>query len=157
MTAEQQPAKHATIQVERVYPHSVSAVFSCWSDGEARRKWEPTPEGMEMEYEGSCDFKVGFVERSRMVKDGEELAGFETRFVDIVPDSRIVSTVRVLANDATVSASQHTIEFFAEDGKTRLRCTEQVAWLHGQDMQAEHEGGWSTLLDRVGEVLEGKR
>jgi uncharacterized protein YndB with AHSA1/START domain len=151
-------AEHATIQIERVYPHPVSAVFACWSDAEARRKWEPTPEGMVMAYEGDdYDFKVGFIERSRMLQGDQELARFESRFVDIVPDSRIISVVCVSANDTLMSSSQHTLEFFSEEGKTRIKCTEQVAWLHGQAMQTEHEDGWNVLLDRLGEVLDGKR
>nr|WP_306263377.1 SRPBCC domain-containing protein [Pararhizobium sp. IMCC3301] len=145
---------HDTIKAERLLNAAPERVFAAWTDSEARKRWEPTPEGMSMDYDGH-DFQIGGYEKSRMTKDGNVLAEFDTRFIDIVENSRVVSSVRVNSGGNALSCSQHTIDFRAEGNGTRLICHEQVAWFHGHDMRAEHEGGWSTLLDRLAGEVEG--
>lgn len=147
-------AIHDTIAVSRVLKASPARVFAAWTDPESRKKWEPTPEGMEMIYE-NFDFRPGGQERSEMRQGDTTLAGFETRFLDIVTDQRIVSTVAVNAGGAVMSCSLHTIEFQPEGTGTRLICHEQVAWFNGMNMRSEHEGGWAVLLDRLAAVVGG--
>ncbi|MBO0334772.1 SRPBCC domain-containing protein [Sneathiella sp. CAU 1612] len=147
-------AVHETIAVSRVFKAAPTRVFAAWTDPESRKKWEPTPEGMEMIYE-NFDFRPGGLERSEMQQDGTTLVGFETRFLDIVADQRIVSTVAVNADGGVMSCSLHTIEFQPEGTGTRLICHEQVAWLNGMNMRSEHEGGWAVLLERLAAVVDG--
>lgn len=147
------PIIHDTIKAERLLKASPSRVFAAWTDHEARRRWEPTPEGMTMEYDGHA-FEVGGHEKSRMKKDGEILAEFDTRFIDIDGERRVVSSVFVSAGGSAMSCSHHTAEFNAEGEHTRLICHEQVAWFHGQNMRSEHEDGWSELLDRLAAEVE---
>lgn len=144
---------HDTIKAERLLKASPARVFAAWTDHEARRRWEPTPEGITAEYDGH-DFRIGGYEKSRMSKDGQILVEFETRFIDIVDCSRVVSLVRAVAGGNAMSCSQHTAEFRAVGEQTRLTCHEQVAWFHGRNMRAEHEGGWSVLLDRLAAEVE---
>ena len=144
---------HDTISVSRRLDASPERVFAAWTDPAARRKWEPTPIGFETIYQGH-DFTIDGIENSEMRKDGQTLATFQTRFVDIVPNQRIISTVRVMSNGQVMSSSQHTIHLIADGKGTHLHCTEQVAWLMGKSLRAEHEGGWKTLLDRLQAVVE---
>jgi uncharacterized protein YndB with AHSA1/START domain len=147
-------AIHDTIAASRVLKAAPARVFAAWTDTEARKKWEPTPEGMEMVYENS-DFRIGGVERSEMRQGGAAVASFEIRFLDILEDQRIISTVMVRAGGAVMSCSLHTIEFQPEGSGTRLICHEQVAWFNGMNMRSEHEGGWALMLDRFTAVVDG--
>lgn len=152
--SETPPIIHDTIKAERVLKVAPERVFAAWTDSEARKRWEPTPQGMNMEYDVH-DFQVGGYEKSRMKKDGDVLAEFDTRFIDIVENRRVVSSVRVLVSGNAMSCSQHTVDFRPEGNGTHLICHEQVAWFNGRSMRAEHEGGWSTLLDRLAEEVDG--
>ncbi len=89
-----------------------------------------------------------------MIKDGETVAAFDTRFVDIVPEKRIVSSICVSAGGQTMSCSQNIMELVPEGSGTRVICYEQVAWFGGQNMKKEHEEGWRTLLDRLQQEVE---
>lgn len=151
--AEKPMIVHDTIRAERVVNAAPEKVFIAWTDSEAREKWEPTPEGMEMNYDG-YDFRTGGHEKSRMTKDGVVLAEFDTWYVVIAENSRVVSSVRVAAGGSALSCSQNTVDFRQEGNKTRLICHEQVAWLDGNNRRSDHEGGWATLLERLAEVVE---
>lgn len=139
---------HDTIEFERLLNAAPERVFAAWTDSEARKRWEPTPEGMTMEYDNHS-FTVGGHERSRMKKDSDTLAEFDTRFLDILDNRRVVYSVSVSSGGAPMSCSQNTVVMQPEGTGTRLICHEQVAWLHGKSMRPEHEGGWATLLDRL--------
>jgi uncharacterized protein YndB with AHSA1/START domain len=149
-------AKHATIRVERHYAHPVSAVFEAWRDPAARARWEPKPGGIDEDCE-HVELQTGARERGRWLENGEELMCFEHHFVQVVPEQRIVTTVRMATNDSPLLSSQHVIEMTAEAGGTTLVCTEQVTWLNGQDMRPQHESGWKSLLDGLAAELESSR
>lgn len=147
-------AVHDTIAVSRVFKASPARVFAAWSDPESRQKWEPTPVGMKMIYE-KYDFRPGGQEQSELRQGDASLADFETRYLDIIKDQRIVSTVAVTADGRVMSCSLQTLEFQPEGTGTRLICHEQAAWLNGMNMRSEHEGGWALLLDRLTAVVDG--
>jgi hypothetical protein len=52
-----------------------------------------------------------------------------------------------------ISVSLATVELRAEGGGTRLKLTEQGAFLDGRDEPHTREGGTGSLLDKLGEVL----
>lgn len=143
-----------TVHDQRVLNASPARVYAAFADAEARKRWEPTPTDMEMRY-GPSAFEVGAHEESEMIKDGEVLAAFDTRYVDIVPEKRIVSSIRVKAGGQTMSCSQSTVELVPEGAGTRVICHEQVAWFGGKNMKSEHQEGWRTLLDGLQREVEG--
>ncbi|MEX3007295.1 SRPBCC domain-containing protein [Hoeflea sp. TYP-13] len=145
---------HETIRVERLFKAAPERVFAAWEDSDARRRWEPTPEDMEMDYE-SFDFRAGGYEKSHLKKNGEVIVSFDTWFIDIVPASRIVSAVRVISNSAAFSCMQSTIDFRPEGTGTRLVCCEQAAFMTGQSMRSAHENGWGVMLDRLEKEVDG--
>ncbi len=147
-------AHHDTISVSRVLKAAPARVFAAWTDTESRKKWEPTPEGMEMVYE-NFDFRAGGVEHSEMRQDGAIVAAFEIRYLDVLEEQRIISTVMVSVGGAVMSCSLHTIEFRPEGSGTLLICHEQAAWFGGMNMRKEHEGGWALMLDCFTEVVHG--
>lgn len=141
-----------TIRTERHFPYARHRLFRVWSDPIARKRLEPTPPGMEIVYDRT-DFRVGGYEQSRLLQDGKEVARFHQHFVQIVDDALIVFSVTVFVENQAVSCSQTAIEFSSEGVGATLTCTEQVAWLHGQNMRSGHEEGWKTLFDRLTAVL----
>ncbi|WP_136659431.1 SRPBCC domain-containing protein [Nitratireductor sp. XY-223] len=145
---------HETIRIERVFKAAPERVFAAWEDSDARRRWEPTPDGMEMDYEG-FDFRTGGYEKSHLMKDGAVIVSFDTRYIDIVPAGSIVTSVRVISNGAAFSCMQSTIEFHPEGTGTRLVCCEQAAFMTGESMRSAHENGWGVMLDRLEKEVDG--
>jgi len=74
----------------------------------------------------------------------------------LVEDERIVFAYDLLLEDRLTSVSLTTVEFFGEEGGTRLLFTEQGAFFDGLDDPAEREHGTGWLLDRLGRVLAGE-
>ncbi|AVX05833.1 hypothetical protein MXMO3_03328 [Maritalea myrionectae] len=142
-----------TVHDERVMKASPARVYMAFADAEARKRWEPTPPDMEMRY-GPSSFEVGAHEESEMIKDGEVMAAFDTRYIDILPEKRIVSSIRVKAGGQIMSCSQSTVELVPEGNGTRVICYEQVVWFGGQNMKKEHQEGWRTLLDGLQNEVE---
>jgi uncharacterized protein YndB with AHSA1/START domain len=141
-----------TIRAERHFPYARHRLFRAWSDPLARQRMEPTPHGMQMVYDRT-DFRVGGYEQSRLLQNAKEVARFHQHFVQIIEDALIVFSVTVFVENQAVTCSQTAIEFFPQGIGTTLNCTEQVAWLHGQNMRSGHEDGWNTLFDRLNVVL----
>jgi len=145
---------HDTISSSRFFNAAIEDVFDAWADHEKSQKWDPRPDGVESVSQGR-DFSVGGIESTDYISDGVILVRFETRYLDIVENERIIYSIRVISPEGSLlSSSQNTIEFTSEDNGTRLFCTEQVAWLMGKSMRPEHESGWETLLGRLEAFLE---
>ena len=79
---------------------------------------------------------------------------FEAVHQDIVPKERIVTTYEMHMGDARISVSLSTVEFKPDGAGTRLRYTEQGAFLDGHDTPEVREHGTRELLDALGAVLE---
>ena len=146
---------HDTITAERVFRSPPEAVFRAWEDPATHEHWQPAPEGTEYVYDGH-DFRAGGIERCELRRGDEILARFVNRYVEIMEGERIIFSVRAeTAGGELVSVSQHTIALTAENGGTRLSCTEQVVWPGGVSRRTEHEIGWKMLLDRLVAFLDG--
>ena len=72
-----------------------------------------------------------------------------TRYQDIVPDERIVSTYDMHMNGERISVSLATTELKPEGNGTRLVYTEQGAFLDGYDTPAQREHGTRELLEAL--------
>ena len=71
-------------------------------------------------------------------------------------NERIVFVYDLLLNERLTSVSLTTVEFFGEEGGTRLLFTEQGAFFDDLDDPAGREHGTGWLLDRLGQVLAGE-
>jgi uncharacterized protein YndB with AHSA1/START domain len=151
------PVMHRTFSVERTYPSSPARVFEAFANPETKRRWFAEGEGWEVD-EFTLDFRVGGFERSRFRSVGGAAAPpapmrYDTVYLDIVPDERIVFAYTLTTNESCISASLATVELTAAAGGTRLLLTEQAAFLDGTDGAASRQHGWGTLLDRLGDAL----
>ena len=146
------PVVHRTLSVERAYPAPPARVFAAFAEAQAERRWFAEGEGVEVD-EFALDFRVGGFERTRFRFVGGAPMVNDTLFLDIVPDERIVFAYALTAGEVRTSAALTTVELAAAGGGTRLRLTEQVAFLDGVDGAASRQRGWGGLLDRLGDAI----
>jgi uncharacterized protein YndB with AHSA1/START domain len=144
---------HATFAIERVYDASPARVFEAWADPEAKKRWFG-PEETNGSHE--LDFRIGGQERSEIEHAGSRYT-FDARYQDIVPDERIVYAYDMHRDDTRISVSLATVELVSAGAGTRLRFTEQAAFLDGQDTPGERERGTGTLLESLAAELQGER
>jgi uncharacterized protein YndB with AHSA1/START domain len=144
---------HSTIVIERSYDASPSRVFAAWSDPEALLRWGSPGEGWESAFD-RFEFKVGGGELSRFGPKGGDTYLNETRYLDIVPDQRIVSAGAMISGGTRIFAGLLTVEFSATGKGCRMVMTEQGAFLDGHDVPANHEAGWNQMLDNLGGELK---
>ena len=145
---------HGVFSVERAYDASVERVWRALSDREAKAKWFGGTVGEWTEIERAMDFRVGGAERAKGRWKSGVVSTFDAVYHDIVPDQRIVYSYTMHLNDAKISVSLATMELNAESsGRTRLKVTEQGAFLDGYDDDGSRERGTAFLLDKIGELL----
>jgi uncharacterized protein YndB with AHSA1/START domain len=145
---------HDTFTIERRYPVPPSRVFAAFADPATKARWFIGPDGW-VDEESSLDFRVGGTEVVRRGPAGGPVHGFIARFHDIVTDRRIVYAYDLTLDDTLISVSVASIELDADGDGTRMRFTEQGAFLDGHDQPATREHGTNLLLDALGSFLEG--
>lgn len=140
---------HATIVLERVYDASPARVFQALADPLARARWGTPSKNVELVYD-KTDFRVGGLDVSRCGPRGSLIYRVETRYVDIEPEQRIVSTEVVCEGWSRLSVSLITVELHPEGASTRLVLTDQIAAFGGKDMIAGSQAGFNAALDNLG-------
>ena len=78
----------------------------------------------------------------------------ETRYLDIVPNQRIVLAYTMGMGEKPFSASLSTFELLPIGDGTKLVFTEQAAFFEGADGPAMREHGWGLLLNALGKELD---
>ncbi|MET2832743.1 SRPBCC family protein [Mesorhizobium shangrilense] len=139
---------HATIVLERFYNASPARVFKALADPQARMRWGTPSKDAELVYD-KTDFRVGGLDVSRCGPRSRLIYRVETRYMDIEPEYRIVSTEVVSEGWNRLSVSLITVELQAQGKSTRLILTDQVAAFGDKDMIAGSEAGFSAALDNL--------
>jgi uncharacterized protein YndB with AHSA1/START domain len=143
---------HGSFSFDRVYDAEPARVFAAFADITAKSAWFVGPDEFGQP-DWSMDFRVGGREVLRNGAEGGPVFTFDARYVDIVPDERIVYTYEMYQDDARLSVSVATLEFEPDGAGTRLVVTEQGAFLDGLDNVAQREQGTGVLLDNLGTAL----
>ena len=139
---------HATIVIERGFDGPPGRVYAAWAEPALRARWDYPGEGWEAVQEES-DFRVGGRKISRFGPAGDPLYREDLRYQDIVPGERIVFAYTISRGATPISASLSTVELQPDGPRTRMRLTEQVAFLDGGDSAADRERGWGEALDKL--------
>ena len=146
-------ARHGTFTIDRTFEAPPARVFHAFADPAAKARWFGGPAGKWKEILRECDFRVGGQERVSGLWEGGMTSAFDCRYHDIVPDQRIVYAYSMHVNDVLISVSLATIEFEPAGRSTRLKLTEQGAFLDDFDDKGSREHGTQGLLDRLAESL----
>ena len=86
---------------------------------------------------------------------GDPVYFSDGRYLDIVPNARIVSAGAMHSGDERCSVTLCTIELIAEGTGTRLILTDQSAYLDGLESPGDREGGWGAALDNLQAYVGG--
>ncbi|PKW12195.1 Uncharacterized conserved protein YndB, AHSA1/START domain [Streptomyces sp. 1222.5] len=123
-------AQHTAFTETRHLDAEPRAVYGAFADPEVLRRWFKLP-GHGATY--TLDFRIGGGDRARGTfrhLDGtEERVEYRSRYLDIVPDRRIVQGYESLVDDVLRWTSLVTVELTPEGRGTSLTWTEQAAFL----------------------------
>ena len=148
---------HATFTIERTYPVPPARVFHALADRQAKSRWFVGPDdwvGTKFE----MDFRVGGRETNSGGPKGEAIHTFNAIYQDIVDNERIVYAYDMFVGDTRISVSQATIELTPEGEGTRLKFTEQGAFLDAwADHAAGREEGTRLLLEQLGKAVGNRQ
>jgi uncharacterized protein YndB with AHSA1/START domain len=147
----EQTAIHSTFVLERSFAMPPARVFAGFSDPAAKRRWfggSHETDSFEM------DFRVGGTERSELrIRNDSPVNGMllvnDGRFLDIVPERRIVTASSMTLGGRRISASLVTFELLPTKKGTDLIGTFQTVFFEGADGPEMREAGWRALLDQL--------
>jgi uncharacterized protein YndB with AHSA1/START domain len=144
--------RHSTIIVQRNLRATPARVFRAWANPEKRRRWDvPGNDWVIVDHEQ--DFRVGGREFSRFGPADDPAYMSDGRFLDIVPDARIISAGTMHDHDARMTATMCTVELYPEGDGTRLILTDQSAFFGGET-EKDRSAGWGEIVDRLAAHLE---
>jgi len=143
---------HAIFSLERVYGATPTQVCRALSDQAAKAKWFEGGEGWVV-LERHMDVRPGGRERLQGRWASGMVTTFDAVYFDVVPNQRLVYGYEMRLDDRKISVSLATIELAPADEGTRLKVTEQGAFLDGYDDAGKREHGTGLLLDRLGAAL----
>ncbi len=152
--------RHDTFTVQRDLDAPASAVFAAFADAPIRRRWFRLPGSGDV-YEH--DFRVGGGELAegtfRTPDAAPERLAYRSRYLDIVPDRRLVFTYESVVDDVLRWVSLTTILLRTlDDRRSALSWTEQVAFVSrtgdGSADLAHLRGATSLRLNGLEAALE---
>ncbi|HKY39835.1 MAG TPA: SRPBCC family protein [Polyangiaceae bacterium] len=139
---------HGTFVIERSFAASVERVFATWSNPEKKRRWFACHDDWQAgDYQ--LDFREGGVETNDVTDSEGKLHAFKGRYLDIVPNARIVYVYDMYVAGERLSVSLVTVLFAAKGQKTLMTFTEQVVFLDGRGDAAERREGTELGLARI--------
>lgn len=154
MATEFPAVVHDTIVLERSFAVAPATAFDAFADAAQRVRWHFPGESWELEF-FEQDFRVGGREESRFGPKGAANLHDVGTFLDIVPDRRIVSAGTMHENGVRISLTLCTFELTPEPGGgTRLKLTDQSAFLDGRERPDERRQGWGKIFERLAAHLD---
>lgn len=139
---------HDTITMEHVYNASPARVFAAWESVEARLRWSLSFPEAGAVYD-QAEFRVGGLDIMRCgLKDDMRFLAC-VRYLEILPDRRIVMAESAAEDGMFRAASLVTIELDPVGEATRQTVTMQVSALDGSDMLDGYRSGWTAVLDNL--------
>lgn len=138
---------HHTFTHERRYPAPVDKVFAAWRDPQVKKQWFVS------DGEHTLDFRVGGAELIKNAAPAGKTLTYEARYLDIVPERRIVYTSTLSADGELATVSTTSVELTADGAGTLLVLTESDVFLDGQEEPAWREQGTGDWLEKLGTIF----
>lgn len=146
--APQTKTLHDKIVMERIYNASPARVFAAWESVEARLRWSiPFPEAGAA-YD-QAEFRVGGLDIMRCGARDDMRFLAHVRYLEILPDARIVMAESIAEDGKFRAASLITVEFEPAGKATKQTVTMQISAVDGSDMLDGYRVGWSAALDNL--------
>jgi len=146
---------HATFELERSYMAPIARVWQALTEPAAKAKWFCGPAGDWQLLERQMEVRVAGHERLKGRWKSGVVSTFEAVYHDVVPRERLVYAYEMHLDDKKISVSLATLQLTPAGAGTRLRVTEQGAFLDGYDDAGARERGTGALLDALGAALAG--
>jgi len=144
--------RHATFVFERASDAPIDRVFAALANPVERAQWGVPSEKAALVYE-RADFREGGSDIFRCGPKHDPQYRGVTTYLDIVPNSRIVSTELVEANGRKLLATMSTTTLEPRGAGTNITVTLHVTSLAGQDMIKGAENGTGASLDNLVRTL----
>jgi uncharacterized protein YndB with AHSA1/START domain len=145
---------HSTFTVEREFMATPATVYTAFADPAVKAKWFGGPEPWRQISSG-MDFREGGTEHDEgQFGEGGPISRFDCRYVEIVPDVRIVYTYEMRVNGERLSVSLATLEFARAGTGTHLSLTEQGVYYQADDAVGR-EQGTNDLMDALLALVDG--
>jgi uncharacterized protein YndB with AHSA1/START domain len=139
--------QHATIALQHSYSAPLERVFSEFADPVARALWS-APSHDALIYD-EADFRVGGKDVFRCGPKGDPKFRGETRYLDIVPNARVVSSETVEVAGRRLAVALTTLDFEATEDGTNLTVTLQIVSFVGPGMIHGYESGNRSALENL--------
>jgi uncharacterized protein YndB with AHSA1/START domain len=131
---------HGTITVERILDAPVARVYAAFADAKERQSWGAPSDSAVYVYE-EADFRIGGRDLARCGPKDDPRFRVEARYIDIVPQRRVVWTETVREVERLLATNITTFELRPDSERTRVRITVQVTSFVGPDMIKHTKGG----------------
>lgn len=143
---------HSTFVIERTLRAAPERVFAAWSRAEKKRRWFSCNDDWKtVDYQ--LDFQVGGLEINEVVTPAGSVHAYRARYLNIVPEQRIVLVYDMHVAGVHISASLVTITFAGDGDQTRMIFTEQVVIFDGHGDAAERREGTEVGLAQLDAML----
>ena len=143
---------HHTVGITRSFDATAARVFAAWRDASRLARWYVPGDGTWDSHIVEHDFRVGGRKHLTFGPKGGPRYSEDCRYEDIVDGKRICFSMTIANEDARMTTSMITVEFFADGARTQLKVTDQIAVLDGSDGPAtarEREAGWGETIGKL--------
>jgi uncharacterized protein YndB with AHSA1/START domain len=138
-----------TLKIERTYQAPAEAVFNAWTNEEVMRRWFRGERAWQTPH-AEVDLRLGGKVRVVMRDPVEEADhGGGDHYTEIDPPHRLAFTWTWDRDEGNETLIE--LDFEESDGATKVTLTH--SGLRDQESVTSHEGGWSTCLENLAEVL----
>jgi uncharacterized protein YndB with AHSA1/START domain len=142
------PTLHETLVFERAVTASCEEVFNAYADLSQRTAWSAPSDSTAFIYD-EADFREGGQDRFRCGPKASPNIHGATRYLEITPNRRIVSSETIAVDGKCLCASLVTLELEPDAERTKLTHTTQLASFIGEDMVRGHISGTNSSLDNL--------
>ncbi len=139
---------HGSKTFERVYQASLTALYEAWENPAARAEWGSPDPSVTLRMR-AADFSVGGEDIAECVIEGEAAYIVRTRWLDIVPERRILSCETIADRDHTLGSSLISVELLAHGRGSRMVLTVQTVAVEGSGLEEGVVTGWSAALESL--------
>ena len=147
---------HGTVTVERTLEAPVASVYAAFADPKDR-EMGGAPSDTEVFTYDEADFRIGGRDLARCGPREDPRFRVEARYVDIVPERRVVSTETVREIERLLAVNLTTLELRPDGERTHVRVTVQVTSFVGPDMIRHTKAGHEGSLASMARYVEGRR